>query len=945
VANVSNDSFDDRAFGHVVELRVHGVTGTVPEKMLGDPHPIQVSGDDEGRVLRARELAGSPLSPRGANDGRVVEAFHWGRFTAGSATRALWLLLLPFALLNLARFALLLPHKDADRRWTHHVSEMVLRYLGLTLTLNVVTTACYMGFDILAVRCGGNAGACKRSAPDLGWYLALPSDVKFLTAALLPVAVLLLVSLFGRANFMYPPPGPRADWSTQTGSFDDPAFWQGARNAPTQRAAHVMAGTAVLALLALTALGTPADVFDSGGWLVHSLYVVLGAASILALTTAIVSVGLEVGPRADDPDPQPRAPRRWVHVSRIVTVGVAAGSVVLVARQLLVRHPAAAPGLAMAANIESVLMALFLSVLFVLSLQARYSEAGKRLRGTDGSVPHSFRPFWGGLGGWMLAALAAVLASGFSTAWVYGLAEAIGTPAFPAADRAAETKSGRLLVDVAEGYWIGALLWAALTIAAALILLPMVCWLMGKLGYALLSFVLVLGAGGIAFWIIRNAHGRNLIDKHFWALSIPAGLVLVALLLCVLAAVSKDFAAKAAQDYAKDGEDAETVRRLTKPIARMWRVAEARYRYHHALGALVGVGAFLVIGGGIVAVLASSDQKSYLAGPAQGPVGKLGVVVVCGIASGLITLGVATWRRPALRTTVGILWDLVSFWPRLAHPLCPPPYGGRAVLGVVNRVEELRRLGATAVVLSGHSQGSVITLGATAVIEHGASGGQAVSVEQRDADPDLALLAMITYGSQLQFIYARLFPTYVGFRRLHWTYGHTLAGRWQHLYRWTDPLGGPVLSWPERSPSQTRYGPDVTEWTTMSFAPPAGCVTREPATCRGYRRSDHLPTARPYPGPPPRWEDGKDNNGVYWRWQRTGPDIRLRDPDLIKDNAHYPRSPLRGHGGYPDDPVLARVVLELAGQVPGRPGPAGQVIVLPPDLVPAQPGAPAEAVH
>jgi hypothetical protein len=38
-----------------------------------------------------------------------------------------------------------------------------------------------------------------------------------------------------------------------------------------------------------------------------------------------------------------------------------------------------------------------------------------------------------------------------------------------------------------------------------------------------------------------------------------------------------------------------------------------------------------------------------------------------------------------MRTTTGILWDLVSFWPRLVHPLCPPPYGGRAVLGVAVR--------------------------------------------------------------------------------------------------------------------------------------------------------------------------------------------------------------------------------------------------------------------
>src|SRR5690242_17629234 len=84
-----------------VELRIHGVSGTPPEIMLDDPHPVQISGDETGRIFRRRSLWPG-ISPR---TDRVVEGYHWGRYTAGSATRALWLLLLPFAVLNLARFA------------------------------------------------------------------------------------------------------------------------------------------------------------------------------------------------------------------------------------------------------------------------------------------------------------------------------------------------------------------------------------------------------------------------------------------------------------------------------------------------------------------------------------------------------------------------------------------------------------------------------------------------------------------------------------------------------------------------------------------------------------------------------------------------------------------------------------------------------------------------
>src|SRR5215203_1610981 len=89
----------DRASGaaqaRVIELRVHGVSGTPPEQMLDEPFPRQVAGDDVGRFFRRAK----PISVDGFPD-RDVEAYHWGRFTSGSPTRALWLLLLPFAVIN-----------------------------------------------------------------------------------------------------------------------------------------------------------------------------------------------------------------------------------------------------------------------------------------------------------------------------------------------------------------------------------------------------------------------------------------------------------------------------------------------------------------------------------------------------------------------------------------------------------------------------------------------------------------------------------------------------------------------------------------------------------------------------------------------------------------------------------------------------------------------------
>jgi hypothetical protein len=80
----------------VTELRLHGVGGTPPESLLDDPHLRLVSGDkDAGFYRPARRQEEWPVW-------RQREALSWGGLTSGSALRALWLLLLPFTLINLA---------------------------------------------------------------------------------------------------------------------------------------------------------------------------------------------------------------------------------------------------------------------------------------------------------------------------------------------------------------------------------------------------------------------------------------------------------------------------------------------------------------------------------------------------------------------------------------------------------------------------------------------------------------------------------------------------------------------------------------------------------------------------------------------------------------------------------------------------------------------------
>ena len=46
----------------------------------------------------------------------------------------------------------------------------------------------------------------------------------------------------------------------------------------------------------------------------------------------------------------------------------------------------------------------------------------------------------------------------------------------------------------------------------------------------------------------------------------------------------------------------------------------------------------------------------------------------------------AAWSDPAKRRTIGVLWDVGTFWPRSYHPLSPPCYTERAVPDLQRRM-------------------------------------------------------------------------------------------------------------------------------------------------------------------------------------------------------------------------------------------------------------------
>src|SRR3954470_10446752 len=112
----------------VLELRIHGVGGAPAADNLQTPATVQVAGDSTAGFYRAWFPGGSAArQPR-------REAYCWGGLNTRASSRALYLMLVGFMLVNVAHWGL-------PGRTTKHgsaatgVAGACLRILGLALTV------------------------------------------------------------------------------------------------------------------------------------------------------------------------------------------------------------------------------------------------------------------------------------------------------------------------------------------------------------------------------------------------------------------------------------------------------------------------------------------------------------------------------------------------------------------------------------------------------------------------------------------------------------------------------------------------------------------------------------------------------------------------------------------------------------------------------------------
>ncbi|MFC0065250.1 hypothetical protein ACFFQW_15770 [Umezawaea endophytica] len=232
-------------------------------------------------------------------------------------------------------------------------------------------------------------------------------------------------------------------------------------------------------------------------------------------------------------------------------------------------------------------------------------------------------------------------------------------------------------------------------------------------------------------------------------------------------------------------------------------------------------------------------------------------VVVLGLLA--VTLLRAVWlaaRRPQSGRRLGIIADIASFWPREAHPVVPPCYALKVVPELVARTREHLQDRGTRVVLTGHSQGSLLVAVAAARLL------ETLPPEDRER------VGLLTAGSQLQWAYPRAFPAVVPHSSLAALAGG-LDGRWRALCRGTDPLGGAVTTWGRQVFDGMLLGVGYLPDGTEGALPPA---VRGPNGALVLGGDHWLPDPARGPFPGRRWASGVCGHTDYTadpEWDRA----------------------------------------------------------------------------
>lgn len=752
-----------------VELRVHGVSGTPPGSMLDRPHVVQVGGDDESRYFRSTDASGAELP---GDDGQVLEAYHWGRLTSGSRVKALWLVLLPFGMVNAAQFMLLPVGNHRFAAFVQWVCRCLLRLLAILLTSLFAFTAGLILIDLLA----------WRWAPDVRFLGSIDPNVVVGAATALTGVVVFMLPILGRgyeggrvarwwalvrspstrtSHVGLSGPSSGADAPTPLG---DDAFYAGDSDAPVLRDLHLVAGWLVVCAMGVWAPHPTA-------WRHDDLALRLAIGSWVVVVALAALLGEPESPRSA------RLPSVLVHARRLWhwLMGVVSPLLVLASGALLVWVVVTTDGISEAEwtkvfdrpesfdYIANWLLVIGVVVLVALLLANALLVATLwRDRPAKGSAARAFMPYAGGMAASVVAAIGTFVGVGFSAAVATGLSSLLDLSQSPSDNPMA----GDLNVGTTPMLDRVAYAWGLNVAVFALIALGLLTWRMRpKVRDAVRDRVAAMYGGADDPLLTDRWQKRVRKAVHLSRLKNAIGICCA-----VFVAIGMVLAGVLAWE--------------------LWPCRNAS-----EIGQCREAWGFLNL----------ASQPKYVI--AEGGLARSNVVALFGAwvllaaAGALLAASRKAVAQEGKRRGLNVAWDVLGFWPHAVHPFAPRPYSQRSIQDLRERVRwhlarHPARDDSRTVVVCGHSQGSLVSFATL------------MTLPQTERDR----VALLTFGSQLRVIFPRAFPEYVSFASIAWLY-EQMGGAWINLYRVTDQLAGPVLSWWRQIDTSTHAGqPPASSW-------------------------------------------------------------------------------------------------------------------------------------
>jgi hypothetical protein len=831
-----------------LELRVHGVSGTPPESLLDRPLVEQVGGDKIAGFFRPRleeeqlDDAPNPFAAKRPGAARLI-GYCWGGLTSGSAGRAFWLPLLPFTLINIAPRSRPL-HAGKAQTW---LIWYLCRLLALLTTGLLVLTGAGVGDDLMGWQCA-HTTTCKDASPVKVFQHVfdkhqLSDEHMLLLGALVPVLLLSLLWLVSArtwnryertvARQLKTPDVNDKQWTAVEIGLESTLMWRNEHQVRRLRATHMQTGFALIlwTLIAPTERPWGFHADDPTGsfsraWLdIHTHIASVIAAVLMLYGCVMLAVPSYVGRRDV---------KVWQNISKFVVWPVlgALGAWEIyglgfdkgwIHRGYLVKSSdehlgGGLPYFATTVFWEFAVAMIVLAVLLVVVVVAACHRS-------DSDAPPQQR-LCAGLWGLPCAAFAtlgvvwaAALAAGLYTYAGAWLTTGSLKPGFSAVSHTFQHLSAPDVVRAANQAYLMAI--------AFLVLVLVLAGASFGTGFTLAKppkpIALVIGAilaGGSAVGDVISI----VIGSTPWIVVFTVAAA--AALIYIAGAISTWMVNPAAivHDYSPQAVAADAARATS-----IWRaiyLGRLVDRASLVVGplALAGLVIACIWTGRVLvdhpdATLQKHNNSNLLSSDSLTAAGTGAYLAVLTIL-GLVALGVVAFKTPSLRRSVGILWDVASFWPRSSHPLAAPCYAERTVPDIVTYLStapSARK--ADAIVLAVHSQGTVIS---TAVIAQLDTYDKQVQADERQ-QAVLPRLGFLSFGCVLRRLYGKFFPVYFGPAELNKLY-QRLGGdgpRWRNLWRYTDYLGGQVtagppprvLGLPDEPPAWEWHRPDPPRFT------------------------------------------------------------------------------------------------------------------------------------